>query len=101
MSTNSSNPSDQFKTCENCDDHADYSLDLTGSLRISLDSQLRVLSCRLNADPNALVIDSIDNSFALVLTDHWNKNYGIIPLLPITLIKESITLTTVNDLSQM
>jgi hypothetical protein len=61
------------------------------------------LSCRLNVDPNVLVIDSTNNTFYLSI-GHWTKYYGIIPLLPTTLIKGEYDITqptSVSGLSQM
>jgi hypothetical protein len=66
-------------------------------------SQLRVLSCRLNVDPNVLSIDSTNNVFYIGV-DHWNKNYAIIPLLPVSLTKGDYDVTqptNVSDLCQM
>jgi hypothetical protein len=55
-------------------------------------SQLRVLSCRLNVDPNVLSIDSTNNVFYIGI-DHWNKNGSIIPLLYIAMIKGEYDVT--------
>ena len=92
-----------YLSSKNSENHADFNCDLPNGLRITPYSQLRVLSCRLNVDPNVLSIDSTNNVFYLGV-DHWNKNYGIIPLLPVTLIKGDYDVTqptSVSDLCQM
>ena len=92
-----------YLSSKNSENHADFNCDLPNGLRIMPYSQLRVLSCRLNVDPNVLSIDSTNNVFYIGV-DHWNKNYGIIPLLPITLIKGDYDVTqptNVSDLCQM
>ena len=92
-----------YLSSKNSDDHADFNCDLPNGLRITPYSQLRVLSCRLNVDPNVLSIDSTNNVFYLGI-DHWNKNGSIIPLLYIAMIKGEydVTQPTANsDLCDM
>ncbi len=88
---------------KNSGNHADFNCDLPNGLRIMPYSQLRVISCRLNVDPNVLSIDFTKNVFYIGV-DNWNKDYGIIPLLPITLTKGDYDVTqptNVSDLCQM
>jgi hypothetical protein len=87
-----------YLSSKNSDDHADFNCDLPNGLRVSPYSQLRVLSCRLKVDPNVLVIESTNNIFYLSI-DHWNKIYGIIPLLPITIIKGEYDITQPTSVS--
>ena len=92
-----------YLSSKNSENHADFNCDLPNGLRIMPYSQLRVLSCRLNVDPNVLSIDSTNNVFYIGV-DHWNKNYGIIPLLPVSLTKGDYDVTqptNVSDLCQM
>ncbi len=45
-----------YLSSKNSENHADFNWDLPNGLRIMPYSQLRVLSCRLNVDPNVLSI---------------------------------------------
>jgi hypothetical protein len=81
-----------YLSSKNSDDHADFHCDLPNGLSIMPYSQLRVLSCRLNVDPNVLSIDSTNNVFYIGI-DHWNKNGSIIPLLYIAMIKGEYDVT--------
>ena len=89
-----------YLSSKNSENHADFNCDLPNGLRIMPYSQLRVLSCRLNVDPNVLSIDSTNNVLYIGV-DHWNKNYGIIPLLPITLIKGDYDVTQPTNVSDL
>lgn len=81
-----------YLSSKNSENHADFNCDLPSGLRITPYSQLRVLSCRLNIDPNVLIIDSTNNVFYLGI-DHWNKNGSIIPLLYIAMVKGEYDVT--------
>ena len=81
-----------YLSSKNSDNHSDFHCDLPNGLSIMPYSQLRVLSCRLNIDPNVLTIDSTNNVFYLGI-DHWNKKGAIIPLLPITMVNGEYDIT--------